>query len=229
MKLPCALALACALLPAVAHADVRRQAAGHCEVVAPDPEDPALRWDYWWSGACDAGLGTGPGFLIQFMKGGGFGDVYAARLAGGRMQGEVRVYGPAFLGAEWNLRVGRVEADEGVPEAWRTVDTGLSRFALPVPLQLALDRFATEVGHPQMPRLPVAAEATRCPAFVDDEGRPNSQGRGIDVAAFIRARGGPAQARREALLKALQADTVASLALATAVAGCASKLGSDPD
>lgn len=257
MKRLCVIALAaCALQPGLAQAGLRRQNAGACDVVAPAPEDPALRWDYWWSGACSGGLATGPGFLLQYMKPGGFGDVYEVRLVQGRMQGALRVYGSRFLGAEWRVRPGRVvqsvagpadgspaemdsvdvaeagpgaDADAPAPAA---VDERVPRFALPAALQEALDRFAREVGHPQMPALPVAPQPLRCPAFIDAQGRPRAQGPGTDVMAFIRAHESTDAAREDALLRALQAQSPPAgaatvpgeaqrrLALATAVSGC---------
>lgn len=251
---------ACALQPGLAQAELRRQNAGACEVLAPEPEDPALRWDYWWSGACSGALATGPGFLLQYMMPGGFGDVYAATLVQGRMQGALRVYGSRFLGAEWRVRAARVAqasagagegtaegegggdvlealpGTDGTPQDAPALDEVLPRFALPTDLQAALVRFAREVGHPQMPALPVAPQPLRCPAFVDAQGAPNAQGRGTDVLAFIRAHESPEAARQDALLQALQAPPQAAgvragpdeprrrLALATAVSGCAATL-----
>ena len=229
-KLASVLILAmCVLIPRPAGADTRRQGAGACEAYTPVLEDPGLKWDYWWSGRCVAGLASGPGFLLQYMRSGGFGDVYAVSMSEGRVQGEVYAYGPAFLGAEWSIRAGSATEGADWPEAWRPVDTQVPRFSLPTALQEALGRFAREVGHRQMPALPVVAGGERCRPVIEVETRPGGGRQKLHIEAFIRSHGGYEAARRDALLQAMAAheDSGASeeqrrarLALATGVVGC---------
>ena len=222
------------LTPPLALAEVGRQAAGACEAYAPALEDPSLRWDYWWSGRCVGGLASGPGYLLQYMKGGGFGDVYAASMEEGRAQGEVHAYGPAFLGAEWSVRAGTAAEGDDWPETWRPLDEHVPRFSLPAALQEALNRFARDVGHRQMPALPVVSGGERCRPVVEVETRPGGPAHTLDVAAFIRSHPDYATARRDALLQAMAMHgeggaseeqrllARARLALATAVVGCRS-------
>lgn len=226
------LLAACALIPRLGVAETGRQRAGTCDVYAPVLEDPGLKWDYWWSGACAGGLASGPGFLLEYMRSGGFGDVYAVRMGDGRVQGDVYAYGPAFLGTEWSIRSGTVKENADWPEAWRSMDTQVSRFSLPVALQEALNRFANDVGHRQMPGLPLIAGGERCHRSIEVETRPGGPRQKLDIEAFIQSHAGYEAARREALLEAIaaQEDSAASedkrflargrLALATAVVGC---------
>src|SRR5947209_2559134 len=100
--------VACLLLPGPGSAGTRRQSAGECDVYALDLETPDLSWNYRWTGQCAAGLASGPGFLFEYMKDGGMGDIYAVTMSQGRIQGRVLVYGPAFLGTEW-----RIQASDG--------------------------------------------------------------------------------------------------------------------
>jgi hypothetical protein len=232
-KLASAVALAaCVLLSPPAAAQTARQRAGSCDVYTPVFEDPTLKWDYWWSGRCVGGLASGPGFLVEYMKSGGFGDVYEMSTRDGHVQGEVYAYGPAFLGSEWNIRAGTAKEGEEWPEAWRSVDANVSRFSLPAALQEVLNRFAREVGHRQMPSLPVASGGERCRPSIEVETRPGGPRQKLDVAGFIRSHAGYEAARREALLQAMAAQDRSEaseeqrllarsrLALATAVVGC---------
>lgn len=196
-----------------AHAQPARRPAGRCDVYAPEPEDPALTWDYWWSGECVAGLASGDGYLFEFMKRGGFGDVYAATMVAGRATGRVTIYGPAFLGTEWRVRTGDAEGSGEWPAARQPLDASVPRHMLPASLQLAIDRFSGDVGHPQMPAMPLDTKGLRCPA---------------DGAQLVREQGSFAAARKVALEALLTAaaqkqDVQAQLRAATAVAGCAER------
>ena len=196
-----------------AYADPAREPAGRCDVYAPEPEDPALTWDYWWSGDCAGGLASGAGYLFEFMKQGGFGDVYAAAMVRGHATGRVTAYGPAFLGTEWRIRSGDADGGGEWPQAWQQLDESVPRHTLPVSLQQAIDRFASGVGHPQMPSMPLRADGPRCLA---------------EGAQLVRERGSFAAARKAALEALLTAaaqrqDLQAPLHAATAVAGCAER------
>jgi hypothetical protein len=202
------LAALCACV--AANAEPTRRPAGGCDVYAPEPEDPTLTWDYWWSGDCAAGLATGDGYLFEFMKHGGFGDVYAAAMVRGRATGRITAYGPAFLGTEWRVRSGAADGSGEWPPGWQPLDASVPRHMLPASLQQAIDRFASDVGHPQMPSMPLHTDEPRC--LAEGARRVREQGFGAARKAVL-----------EALLTAAaqKQDLQAPLRAATAVAGCA--------
>jgi hypothetical protein len=220
------------LLPAVCAAASLKRDAGPCAIYAQEIETPGLAWDYWWSGRCVGGLASGPGFLFESMKGGGFGDVYAVDMAGGRMRGKVLAYGPTFLATEWRIQSGEVAADDDAPQAWSPVDAQVPRHVLPVALQEAVNRFAREAGHPQLPELPVESGMPRCPAAVVLDAGGGAAPETLDVAGFIRSHANYDAARKAALESALRLAAQddgsgrhrrafrAQLRLASAVAGC---------
>ena len=211
------LLLVCALC---ANAATARQPAGSCDVEMPRIETPGLAWDYWWSGECIDGLATGRGYLFEYMKAGGMGDVYAVDMRRGRMTGEVVAYGPAFLATEWRVQTGVVDEADGEMREWHEIDRDVPRHFLPAALQDAIDRFARAVRHPQVPQLarsPMDSGA-RCPAYVLPER--------FDPAAFIESRASYEAARKEVLQAALalhaRGDAAADawLRMASAVIGC---------
>ena len=185
-------------------------AAGRCDVFAPDIETPGLAWNYWWSGECAGGFASGRGFLFEYMKDAGFGDIYAVRMERGKAVGTVVAYGSTFLGAEWFIRSGEADASGEWPDAWRGVDAYVPRHALPQALQEAIVRFAHEVGHAQIPAMPVIMGAARCLP---------------EGAQAVQSQGGFDAARKSAfedLLRAAanNADVRPQLRIATAIAGC---------
>jgi hypothetical protein len=205
-----------------------RQPAGDCDVEMPRIETPGLAWDYWWSGACSNGLANGPGFLFEYMKTGGMGDVYAADMSQGRMTGEVTAYGPAFLATEWRVQAGAVDEADGEVREWRELDRDVPRHFLPAPLQDAIDRFARSVHHPQMPQLARSAmdAGPRCPATIHIEPAVQGAPTQFDAAAYIVSRGSYEAARKEVLQTTLElsarGDSAAGawLRIASAVIGC---------
>lgn len=173
-----------------------------CDVAMPQPETPGIAWDYWWSGACEGGLASGPGFLFEFMKGAGFGDIYAGAMERGRLKGRVVTYGPTFAATEWHVHEGEW------PGPWERVDDAMPRHMLPLALQETINRFAKEAGHAQLPALPVQAGAPRCP----DEG-----------LQFVQSQPSFDDARKIAIVKAMEQPTPVNLRLASAVVGCRSR------
>jgi hypothetical protein len=192
-------------------------------------ETPGLAWDYWWSGACAHGAAEGPGFLFEFMKAGGMGDVYAVQMHAGRMTGEVTAYGPAFMATEWRVRAGVVDESDGEIRDWRELDRDVPRQFLPARLQDAVERFSRAVGHPQVPPLPPLAandQPARCLPVLHIEPPVEGAPSRFDPRSFIAAHTSYATAREEVLLAAIalaqRGDPAAPawLRMASAVVGC---------